>query len=134
RRFPMTMRLPVIACGLFLASATALAQAPAGVELRFRSPVTYGATARDVEDFRALGREGYLRRQLAFHGDEGLPREALAAIAALPISRLRPEDLADKVISARRAARFASADEKRAAPQQLRREFAQLDFQASERR
>ena len=130
----MTMRLPAIACGLFLASATALAQAPSEAELRFLNRVTYGATARDVEDFRALGREGYLRRQLAFHGDEGLPREALAAIAELPISRLRPEDLADKVVSARRAARFKSADEKREAAQQLRREFAQLDLQAFERR
>src|SRR5262249_16034531 len=42
RRFPMTMRLPVIACGLFLASATALAQAPSEVELRFLNRVTYG--------------------------------------------------------------------------------------------
>src|SRR5215831_1449120 len=134
RRFPITMRLPVIACALLLASATALAQAPSEAELRFLNRVTYGATARDVEDYRALGREGYLRRQLAFHGDEGLPREALEAIAALPISRARPEDLAEKVISARRAARFKSADEKREAAKQLRREFAQLDFQVFERR
>jgi len=128
------MRLPVIACALFLASATALAQAPSEAELRFLNRITYGATARDVDDYRALGREGYLRRQLAFHGDEGLPREALEAIAALPISRARPEDLAEKVISARRAARFKSADEKREAAKQLRREFAQLDFQVFERR
>jgi len=134
RRFPVTMRLPVIACALFLASATALAQAPSEAELRFLNRVTYGATARDVDDYRALGREGYLRRQLAFHGDEGLPREALAAIAALPISRLRPEDLADKVISARRTLRFKSADEKREAAKELRREFAQLDLQVFERR
>jgi uncharacterized protein (DUF1800 family) len=128
------MRLPVIACGFLLASATALAQAPSEAELRFLNRVTYGATARDVEDYRSLGREGYLRRQLVYHGDEGLPPEALAAIAALPISRLHPEDLADKVTSARRALRFKSADEKREAAKELRREFAQLDFQVFERR
>jgi uncharacterized protein (DUF1800 family) len=128
------MRLLAIACGLSVVSASALAQAPSEAELRFLNRVTYGATARDVADYRALGREGYLRRQLAFHGDEGLPREALAAIAALPISRTRPEDLAEKVIAERRAARFKSADEKREAEKRLRREFAQLDFQVFERR
>ena len=130
----MTMRLPAIACVLFLACATALAQAPTEAELRFLNRVTYGATLRDLDDYRALGREAYLRRQLGFHGDEGLPREALAAIAALPISHLRPEDLAEKVIAARRAARFKPADEKREAAKQLRREFAQLDLQVFERR
>src|SRR5262245_26434540 len=128
------MRLPVIACGFLVACATALADVPSEAELRFLNRITYGATARDIEDYRALGREAYLRRQLAFHGDEGLPEDVIAAIAALPISRARPEDLAGKVISARRAARFKSADEKREAAKQLRREFAQLDFQVFERR
>ncbi|HTQ74149.1 MAG TPA: DUF1800 domain-containing protein [Burkholderiales bacterium] len=127
------MRALAIVCGLTVC-ASALAQAPAEAELRFLNRIAYGATTRDLEDYRALGRDAYLRRQLAFHGDEGLPREALAAIAALPVSRLRPEDLAEKVIAARRAARFKSADEKREAAKQLRREFAQLDLQVFERR
>jgi uncharacterized protein (DUF1800 family) len=128
------MRALAIACGLSVVCASALADAPTGAELRFLNRVTYGATARDVADYRALGRDGYLRRQLAFHGDEGLPLEALAAIAALPISQVRPEDLADKVIAARRAARFGSADARRESQKQLRKEFAQLDFQVFERR
>ena len=128
------MRLLAIAYGLSVVCASALADPASEAELRFLNRVTYGATARDVADYRALGREGYLRRQLAFHGDEGLPREALAAIAALPISRIRLEDLAEKVIAERRAARFKSADEKREAQKRLRREFAQLDFQVFERR
>jgi len=128
------MRLPAIACGLFIVCASALAEAPSEAELRFLNRITYGATARDLDDYRAQGRDAYLRRQLVYRGDEGLPREAAAAIAALPISRTRPEDLADKVIAARKAARFKSADEKREAAKQLRREFAQLDFQVFERR
>jgi uncharacterized protein (DUF1800 family) len=127
------MRLLAIACGIVV-SASALAQAPSEAELRFLNRVTYGATAGDVDGYRSLGRDGWLRRQLAYHGDEGLPRDALAAIAALPISRLKPEDLADKVISARKSARFASADEKREAQKKLRKEFAQLDLQVFERR
>jgi len=127
------MRTLAIAVGLVV-GASALADAPSEAELRFLNRVSYGATARDVEDYRALGREGWLRRQLAYHGDEGLPREAAAAIAALSISRTRPEDSADKVIAARKAARLKSADEKREAAKQLRREFAQLDFQVFERR
>jgi len=127
------MRSFAIALGLVV-GASALADAPSEAELRFLNRVSYGATARDVENYRVLGREGWLRRQLAYHGDEGLPREAAAAIAALPISRTRTEDLADKVIAARKAARFKSADEKREAAKQLRREFAQFDFQVFERR
>ncbi|HET7766746.1 MAG TPA: DUF1800 domain-containing protein [Burkholderiales bacterium] len=128
------MRTLAIACGLTVVCASALADAPSESELRFLNRVTYGATARDVEDYRGLGRDGYLRRQLAFHGDEGLPREALAAIAALPIMHVRPEDLADRVIAARRAARFSSAEAKRESRKQLQKDFAQLDFQVFERR
>jgi len=133
-RFPITMRLPGIALGLAVACASALADAPSEAELRFLNRISYGATARDIDDYRAQGRDAWLRRQLAFHGDEGLPREARAAIAALPISSTRPEDLAAKVISARKAAQGKSPDEKREAQKQLRREFAQLDFQVFERR
>jgi uncharacterized protein (DUF1800 family) len=128
------MRTLAIACGLTVVCASALADAPSEAELRFLNRVSYGATARDVEDYRALGRDGYLRRQLAFHGDEGLPREAVAAIAALPISHTRPEDLAEKVMDTRRAARGKSPEEKRETQKQLQKEFAQLDFQVFERR
>ena len=128
------MRTFAIASCLAVVCASALADPPSEAELRFLNRVTYGATARDLDEYRSQGRGAWLRRQLVFHGDEGLPREAVAAIAALPISHARPEDLADKVISARRAARFKSADEKREAQKLLRREFAQLDFQVFERR
>jgi uncharacterized protein (DUF1800 family) len=128
------MRLLATACGLSVVCASALAQAPSEAELRFLNRVGYGATARDLDDYRAQGRDAYLHRQLAFRGDEGLPREAAAAIAALPISRARPEELAQKVISARIAVRGKSPEEKRDAQKQLQRELAQLDFQVFERR
>jgi uncharacterized protein (DUF1800 family) len=127
------MRFLAIALGLVV-YASALADAPSEAGLRFLNRVTYGATARDLDDYRSQGRGAYLSRQLAYHGDEGMPREALAAIAALPISSARPEDLAGKVIAARQAARGKSPEEKRDAQKQLRRELAQLDFQVFERR
>jgi uncharacterized protein (DUF1800 family) len=133
RRSQLTMRPFAIAFGL-LVCASALADAPSEAELRFLNRLSYGPTPRDVEDYRALGHEGYLRRQLAYHGDEGLPREAAAAIAALPISHTRPEDLAAKVMDTRRAARGKSPEEKREKQKQLRKELAQLDFQVFERR
>src|SRR5689334_22902641 len=116
------------------ASASALAQDLPPADLQFLNRITYGATARDIEAYRALGREGYLRRELAYHGDEGLPSDALSFIAALPVSRTRPQQLAEQLKEARRSARGKSADERREAAKELRRGFAQLDFQVFERR
>ena len=127
------MRPLAIACCL-LACGLARAETPSVADLQFLNRVTYGATARDLDEYRALGREAYLRRQLAYRGDEGLPPEARAAIAALPVSSTRPEDLAERLKAERIAARGKSADEKREVQKQLRREFAQLDFQVFERR
>jgi len=73
-------------------------------DLQFLNRITYGATARDLEVYRELGREGYLGRELAWHGDEGLPDEAASFIANLPVSRTRPQDLAEEIKSARRSA------------------------------
>ena len=134
RRSLLTMRSLAAACGLTVICAFAHAEAPSEAELRFLNRVTYGASARDIDAYRTQGRDAWLRRQLVYHGDEGLPREALAAIAVLPISHARPEDLAQKVIDTRRALRFKSVDEKRDAQKQLRKEFAQLDLQVFERR
>jgi Protein of unknown function (DUF1800) len=128
------MRLLAIVCGLFFVVASARADPPSAAELRFLNRITYGATARDLDDYRALGRDAYLRRQLAYHGDEGLPPEARAAIAALPVSNTRPEDLAEKASAARRAVRGKSPEDKREAQKRLRKEFAQIDFQVFERR
>jgi uncharacterized protein (DUF1800 family) len=127
------MRLLAIACGLTLVCA-ARAEPTSAEDLRFLSRVTYGATARDLDDYRAVGREAYLRRQLVYRGDEGLPAEARSAIAALPVSSTRPEDLAERLKAERIAARGKSADEKRELQKRLRREFAQIDFQVFERR
>jgi uncharacterized protein (DUF1800 family) len=128
------MRLLAIACGLTLVCLSAHAQDPSAMDLRFLNRVSYGATARDLDEYRALGRGAYLRSQLVYHGDEGLPAEARSAIAALPVSSVRPEDLAEKLAAERRAARGKSAEEKREMQKRLRREFAQLDFQVFERR
>jgi len=103
-------------------------------DLQFLNRITYGATARDLEGYRVLGREGYLGRELAWHGDEGLPDEAASFIANLPVSRTRPQDLAEEIKSARRSAPGKSADEKKEMAKQLRQEFTELDFQVFERR
>jgi uncharacterized protein (DUF1800 family) len=130
------MRPLALVCGLMLAGVAiaARAEGPSAAELQFLNRITYGATARDVDEYRALGREAYLRRQLAFHGDDGLPAEARSTIAALSISKVRPEDLAEKLKAERQAARGKSPEEKREMQKQLRREFAQLDFEVFERR
>ena len=127
-------KIATLTLALLVAGAGVAAQEPSRPDLQFLNRITYGATARDVEAFRTLGREGYLKRELAYHGDEGLPAEALSFIAALPVSSTRPQDLAEQVKAARRAAFAMSADEKKDAAKQLRREFAQLDFQVFERR
>ena len=128
------MRKVAFFLALLVVGAGVAAQEPSRPDLQFLNRITYGATAQDVEALRALGREGYLRRELAYHGDAGLPAEALSFIAALPVSSTRPQDLADQVRAARRAAFAMSADQKKDAAKQLRREFAQLDFQVFERR
>src|SRR4029077_13757105 len=61
---------------LLAASASAGAQEISLPDLQFLDRVTYGATARDIEALRTLGREGYLERELVFRGDDGLPAEA----------------------------------------------------------
>jgi uncharacterized protein (DUF1800 family) len=118
----------------FVIGAAVAAQEPSRADLRFLNRITHGATAQDVEALRTLGREAYLKRELAVHGDAGLPAEARSFIAALPVSSARPRDLAEPVRAARRAALGMSADQKQEAAKQLRREFAQLDFQVFERR
>jgi uncharacterized protein (DUF1800 family) len=127
------MRTAAFFLASLVASAVA-AQEPSRPDLQFLNRITYGATAQDLQAFRALGREGYLRRELVYHGDEGMPPEALSFIAALPVSSAYPQDLAEQVKAARRAAFTMSADEKKDAAKQLRREFARLDFQVFERR
>jgi uncharacterized protein (DUF1800 family) len=128
------MRLLAIACGLILVCQPADAENPSAAELRFLNRVSYGATARDLDEVRALGREAYLSRQLAYHGDDGLPPEVRSAIAALPVSSMRTEDLAERLRALRLAERGKSAEEKREMQKRLRREFAQIDFQVFERR
>jgi uncharacterized protein (DUF1800 family) len=128
------MRRAALSLALLVGAAGAAAQEPSRADLQFLNRITYGATAQDVQAFRALGREGYLRRELTYHGDEGLPAEALSFIAALPVSNRLPQELAERVKAARRAAFAMSADQKKDAAKQLRREFAQLDFQVFERR
>jgi len=120
----------VVAC----ASAGARGEELAPADLQFLNRITYGATARDIADYRALGREGYLRRELVSHEDDGLPPEAATFIASLPVSRIRPEELAAELRSARRAAFGKSPDEKKEMVKALRQEFRELDFQAFERR
>ena len=126
------------AVALFLALLAACAGASADElsvsDLQFLNRITYGATARDLEAYRALGRETYLARELAWHGDEGLPAEAVSFIDKLPVSRTRPQDLAEKIRSARRSAFGKSADEKKEMAKQLRQEFTELGFQVFERR
>jgi uncharacterized protein (DUF1800 family) len=128
------MRKVAFSLALLVAVAGVAAQELSRPDLQFLNRIAYGATAQDVAAFRALGREGYLKRELAYHGDDGLPPEALSFIAALPVSKTRPQDLADQVRAARRAAVTMSPDQKKDVAKQLRREFAQLDFQVFERR
>ena len=128
------MRRAALFLALLVAAAGVSAQEPSRADLQFLNRISYGATAQDLQALRALGREGYLRRELAFHGDEGLPAEASSFIAALPVSGTRPQDLAEQVKAARRAAFAMSADEKKDAAKRLRREFSELDFQVFERR
>ena len=119
---------------LLVAAAGVTAQEPSRADLQVLNRISYGATAQDIEALRALGREGYLRRELVYHGDEGLPAEVQSFIRALPVSNTRPQELAEQVKAARRAALRMSADEKKDTAKKLRREFAQLDFQVFERR
>jgi uncharacterized protein (DUF1800 family) len=123
---------------ILIASLVAAAGAPAQdlplADLQFLNRVTYGTAQLDIDAYHTLGRDGYLRRELAYHGDDGLLPEVLSFISALPVSRTRPQDLAEQLKEARRAARGKPAEEKREAAKQLRREFAQLDFQVFERR
>ena len=128
------MRSATLALVLIAACVGARAQELSPADLRFLNRITYGATAQDVADYRALGREGYLRRELVFHGDDGLPPDAAAFIAALPVSRTRTQDLAAELRSARRSAFGKSADEKKEMVKQVRKEFRELDYQAFERR
>jgi hypothetical protein len=101
--------------------------------LRFLDRVTYGATVRDVEALRTLGRDGYLDRELVFRGDDGLSAEARSFIDALPVSRTRSGDLAAQLREARRSVWGTSDDQKREMVKTLRKDFAQLDFQACAR-
>ncbi len=119
---------------LLVAAAQARAQQLPLADLQLLERVTYGATTRDIEALRALGREGYLERELVFHGDEDLPAEARSFIATLPVANARAPDLAAQLKETRRSARGMSADQKRQMVKQLRADFAQLDFQAFERR
>ena len=119
---------------LLAASASAQAQEISLPNLQFLGRITYGATARDIEALRTLGREGYLDRELVFHGDDGLSAETRSFIDALPVSGTRSEDLAAQLREARRSVRGKSDDQKREMVKTLRKDFAQLDFQAFERR
>jgi uncharacterized protein (DUF1800 family) len=128
------MRIPTLVLACALAAASARAEPPAPADLLFLDRLAYGATARDLDEVRRLGRDGWLREQLVYHGDDALPREARAAIAALRISRLTPEDAALELRSMRQAARDRSPAEKTEMQKRLRREFAELDRETFERR
>src|SRR5258706_393244 len=130
----ITMRAVTLFLALLAACASVSVDELSLSDLQFLNRITYGATARDLEVYRELGREGYLGRELAWHGDEGLPDEAASFIANLPVSRTRPQDLAEEIKSARRSAPGKSADEKKEMAKQLRQEFTELDFQVFERR
>jgi len=119
---------------LLAAVASGQAQEISLPNLQFLTRVTYGVTVRDLEALRALGREGYLDRELVFRGDDGLSAEVRSFIDALPVSRTRSEDLAAQLREARRSAQGKSDDQKREVVKTLRKDFAQLDFQAFERR
>ena len=119
---------------LLAAVASGQAQEISLPNLQFLTRVTYGVTVRDLEALRALGREGYLDRELVFRGDDGLSAEVRSFIDALPVSRTRSEDLAAQLGEARRSAQGKSDDQKREVVKTLRKDFAQLDFQAFERR
>ena len=119
---------------LLVVAASTSAQQVSLQDRRFLDRVTYGATARDIEALRALGREGYLERELVFRGDDGLPAEARSLIDALPVSRTRPEDLAAQLREVRRSVQGRPDGEKREMVKALRKDFAELDFQAFERR
>ncbi|MGB7541581.1 MAG: DUF1800 domain-containing protein, partial [Burkholderiales bacterium] len=128
------MRAVALFLALLVACAGARAQGLSLSDLQFLNRITYGATARDLEAYRGLGREGYLKRELAWHGDEGLPAGAASLIDNLPVSKTRPQDLAGRLRQARRSASGKSAGEKKEMAKQLRQEFNQLDFQVFERR
>jgi len=119
---------------LLVAAGWGRAQQPSLQDLRFLGRITYGATAQDIEALRALGREGYLERELVFRGDDGLPAEARSLIDALPVSRTRPEDLAAQLREVRRSAQGKPDGQKREMVKALRKDFSELDFQAFERR
>jgi uncharacterized protein (DUF1800 family) len=128
------MRIPALALACALAVTAARADPLSPADLQILNRVTYGATARDVENYRALGRDAYLREQLAYHGDDGLPPQARSAMAALRVSSLGPEESARELRALRQAVRGKSAAEKTEMQKQLRREFARLDREAFERR
>src|SRR5262249_19085074 len=128
------MRIHVLALACALAAAPAGAEPLSPADLQILSRVTYGATARDIGDYRTLGREAYIRRQLAYHGDDGLPRDARSAIAALRISTMTPEQAALELRAMRQAAQGGTPAEKAELQKRLRREFSQLDLEAFERR
>ncbi|HEY6242232.1 MAG TPA: DUF1800 domain-containing protein [Burkholderiales bacterium] len=128
------MQRAVIPLFLLVAAQPAGAQQASLEDLQFLGRIAYGATAREVEVLRALGREAYLERELVFRGDDGLPAEARSLIDALPVSRTRTEDLAAQLRAVRQSARGKPESEKREMIKALRKDFTQLDFQAFERR
>jgi uncharacterized protein (DUF1800 family) len=128
------MRRSLLLAIFMLAGSAARAQGVSPADLQFLNRITYGATAQDIEALRSLGRESYLDRELRYHGDDGLPEGVRSFIGALPVSAARPQDLAAQLREARRSARGEPEERKREMVKVLRKDFAELDFQAFERR
>src|SRR5579864_7615789 len=128
------MRQLMLLFGLLVAAGCARGQELSLSDLLSLNRVTFGATVHDIEAWRSLGRDGYFDRELAFHGDEDLPAEALSFIDALPVSHARSQDLAAQLREARRSGQGKPEEQKREMVKALRKDFAELDFQAFERR
>jgi uncharacterized protein (DUF1800 family) len=57
-------------------------------ELFFLNRITYGLNADGLAQFKKNGYDGYLKNQLVFHGDDGLPVSVRQQIAAMDISKI----------------------------------------------
>ncbi len=117
------------------ASVVWAADSPLDVgELRWLNRLAYGVSPATAQAYQSQGRAGYLRDQLQYRGDAGVPATVRSQIEALDVSRLALPDLLDEM---RSAAQQIRATDDPAAKTALKKAFRQrgmaLAQQAAER-
>lgn len=122
-------------CVSFPAHAESLATPLNKADLLFLNRVTYGVNASTVEQYKNLGRERFLKNQLVFRGDDGLPAGVRQRIADMDISRLGPAELlTERHLAEQQLKAATDADNKGKLQQALNQRSNELVLQSAERR